>query len=191
MRNERKALIDEILDARGPTGNGAGIFGTKTCQACGRPGSFKGWAGAMAAHRGGVFVALGHRHDADTIQRALGPDAPRYCAVCARSTARRTDRDQGREHDPVCERCQSANVNAGRVARFRFLDERCPTVDELKGVRDRIERTLALGGAAPAREIAAAKLTMRRLLRWLKPAKISRALESSSLARRFKIGLFR
>jgi hypothetical protein len=174
MRGERNALIDEILDARGPSGSAVGIFGVKTCQACGRPGSFAGWAGAMAGHPGGVFIALGHHHDESAVRTALSEGAPRFCVICARLAVRSYGPRRARERDPLCERCVIAGVDAGRIARFRFLDERHATIGALRAARERFEHTLALEGTAPGREIAAAKLALRRTLRRLRRTRIAR-----------------
>ena len=81
---------------------------------------------------------------------------------------------QLREQDPLCEGCLVAGTDADRAARLRFLDERNPTIAALRGLRDRSERTLALEGTAPSREIVAARVAARRTLRRLDRSWIGR-----------------
>lgn len=167
MRDKRVELREEILDLEAREGRGFGISGVKTCQACGRLGTYSGWAGAMAAHREGPFIAPGHHHEAVEIEAALAPSAPRFCTACG-APAERVPRTGAVEPAPLCLTCAAAGVDAGRLSRSRRLDQLHPTERSMRDGLRRTEREHALEGTAPSMELARIRLALRRLRRRLR-----------------------
>ncbi|MBA2564338.1 MAG: hypothetical protein H0V09_02795 [Gemmatimonadetes bacterium] len=166
MRDRRVELREEILELEARK-HGVGIGGVKTCQACGKLGRYSGWAGAMAAHRHGPFIALQHRHGAVEIEAALGGSAPRYCATCG-ALAVRVQRTGAVEPDPLCVACAAAGADLGRVSRSRWLDELHPTERSMRERLRRVEHAHAMEGTAPSMEIARVRLALTRALRGLR-----------------------
>ena len=154
MHDDRGELIDEILEVTGRAQRG--IWGVEVCQLCGRPGEFSGWAGAVASHRAGQFVALAHRHGSlDDVAARLAAGDVRWCEWCARPIAHQRERR-------LCSDCEG-HGGAGeldREVRARWL--RARDTAELRRIRDNYERLLFLEGSAQSREMPAVRLALRR-----------------------------
>jgi len=162
VRDKRRELIDEILKlaerARRP------VRPIQICQLCGHDGEPWGWAGTLAMHRHvSEFVAIGHGHGTPQ-EIAAQPDARdvRWCSWCAVQIAfepRRfgeprlcgTCAADGREH-------HLGHELAAR--RLRSWETRA-----LVAMRDDLDGSVALDGTARSRELAVARLTIKRLAR--------------------------
>ncbi|MDP9344261.1 MAG: hypothetical protein M3P44_00795 [Actinomycetota bacterium] len=143
VQNERASLIEQILDLADLAGRG--IYGRFTCQGCGHPGSFSGWAGAMAAHRQGVFVATSHGH--------RGPHpALRWCSLCA---AKLTAADSKGARTPLCAQCarRAGAESVSRVGRRRWLEHHLDDVAAATRFRDSIAKAAGRRAVEALREL--------------------------------------
>ena len=144
----RKDRIDDLLAAE-VNGMKAGIFGREWCEACGREGSFKGFAGAMAAHTAaGRFVCADCRKgrlgngrggaNADLLDGLILGRGFRYCGGCGGGVDLDLKTvDEVRQHPFTCDGCQG--VDLGRAARRRYLEHEAKKEGGLERAEARVQ----------------------------------------------------
>ncbi len=165
-RRRRERLLKEL--ATGPLGS-VGIFGAEICQVCGALDTYSGWAGAMAAHRHGIFVGPHHEHPPEAVEQARREPC-RFCEICAHRDDVTELEKLGRATF-VHRRCRGAVVT-GR-ARRSYLDSVFADTDDLAQMADNLDELLAdrrhsgPRGWAMSRSSTRAGLARRRLRRWL------------------------
>ena len=149
IKKRRERVVRRVLSLRTPDGAGVGIWGAEVCQVCGELGTYHGWAGATASHRGGVFVAPRHAHGliSSAERRVLIDRGWRFCGICATRVTR-----VHALRSPVCAACaETAELPQAplrELERRRYLDLVHPTLDGLLKFAD---------GMESQREIAAAR----------------------------------
>ena len=170
MRDPRPGLVEEIIALRDRGAPGSSRL--SVCQLCGELAATGGWGGAMVLRAAGEFVATGHDHGAVGDLRALLRASPqRWCVWC--QTPIRIDARVGAGDElniggvRMCAGCRAASRAAliGRESQARHL--RTLSSRALRDQRDRAERDVALAGTARSRELASARLALRRARRGL------------------------